>query len=115
VNQIKAQLSGQIASTLKSQLDRSFSRNDDWFDPYIGLRARYNLSKALYLTSKADVGGFGVGSDITTEVSGAFGCQITRNIFSEVGYRYLYTDYDSNGLLYRVSTHGPELTLGLNF
>jgi hypothetical protein len=115
VNQIKAQLSGQIASTLKSQLDRSFSRNDDWFDPYIGLRARYNLSKAFYLTGKADVGGFGVGSDITTEVSGAFGCQITRNIFSEIGYRYLYTDYDSDGLLYRVSTHGPELTLGLNF
>jgi hypothetical protein len=115
VNQIKAQLSGQIASTLKSQLDRSFSRDDGWFDPYIGLRARYNLSKAFYLTGKADVGGFGVGSDITTEVSGAFGCQITRNIFSEIGYRYLYTDYDSDGLLYRVSTHGPELTLGLNF
>jgi hypothetical protein len=115
VNQIKAQLSGQIASTLKSQLDRSFSRNDDWFDPYLGLRARYNLSKAFYLTGKADVGGFGVGSDITTEVSGAFGCQVTRNIFSEIGYRYLYTDYNSDGLLYRVSTHGPELTLGLNF
>jgi hypothetical protein len=115
VNQIKTQLSGQIASTLKSQLDRSFDRTDDWFDPYIGLGARYNFSTAFYLTGKADVGGFGVGSDITTEVSGAFGCQITRNIFSEIGYRYLYTDYDSNGLLYRVSTHGPELTLGLNF
>jgi hypothetical protein len=115
VNQIKAQLSSQIATTLKSQLNHSFDRTDDWFDPYIGLRGRYSFSKAFYLTGKADVGGFGVGSDITTEVSGAFGCQITRNIFSEVGYRYLYTDYDSNGLLYRVSTHGPELTLGINF
>jgi hypothetical protein len=115
VNQVKAQLSSQIATTLKSQLNHSFDRTDDWFDPYIGLRARYSFSKTFYLTGKADVGGFGVGSDITAEVSGAFGCQITRNIFSEVGYRYLYTDYDSNGLLYRVSTHGPELTLGLNF
>jgi hypothetical protein len=115
VNQIKTQLSSQIANTLKGQLNRSFGRTDDWFDPYIGLRARYNFSKAFYLTGRADVGGFGIGSDITTEVSAAMGCHITRNIFSELGYRYLYTDYNSNGLLYRVSTHGPELTLGLNF
>jgi hypothetical protein len=77
---------------LKSQLDRSLDRTDDCFDPYIGLGARYNFSTAFYLTGKADVGGSGVGSDITTEVSGAFGCQITRNILSEIGYRYLYTD-----------------------
>jgi hypothetical protein len=115
VNQLKTQLSNQIATTLKSQLDTSFARTDDWFDPYIGLRARYNLSKAFYLTGKADVGGFGVGSDVTTQVSGALGCQITRNIFSEVGYRYLYIDYQQNDFLYRVSMQGAELTLGINF
>jgi hypothetical protein len=115
VNQIKAQLSSQIASTLKSQLNRSFERIDDWFDPWMGLRARYNFTKAFYVTGYADVGGFGIGADITTQVSGAFGCQITRNIFSEIGYRYLYDDYDSNGFLYRVSIYGPELTLGVNF
>jgi hypothetical protein len=68
VNQIKAQLSSQIASTLKSQLSRSFERTDDWFDPWIGLRARYNFNKAFYVTGYADVGGFGIGTDITTQV-----------------------------------------------
>ncbi|HYZ73774.1 MAG TPA: hypothetical protein VE641_11890 [Chthoniobacterales bacterium] len=115
VNQIKAQLSDQIATTLKGQLNRSFARTDDWFDPYIGVRARYNLSNAFYLTTKADVGGFGIGSDVTTQVSAGLGCQITRNVFSEVSFRYLYDDYDSGGLIYRVSTYGPELTLGLTF
>jgi hypothetical protein len=115
VNQIKANLSNQIATTIKNQLNRPFARTDEWFDPYIGLRAQYNLTKALYLTAKADVGGFGVGSDITTQISAGFGCQVTRNIFSEIAFRYLYTDYDSGGLLYRVSTYGPELTLGLRF
>jgi hypothetical protein len=115
VNQIKTQLSDQIATTLKAQLNRSFARTDDWFDPYIGVGARYNLSNAFYLTTKADVGGFGIGADVTTEVSAGLGCQITRNIFSEVSFRYLYDDYDSGGLLYRVSTYGPELTLGLKF
>jgi hypothetical protein len=115
VSQIEAQLSNQIATTIKTQLNRPFARTDDWFDPYIGLRAQYNLTKAFYVTAKADVGGFGVGSDVTAQISTVFGCQVTRNIFSEVGFRYLYTDYDSNGLLYRVSTYGPELTLGLKF
>ena len=94
VNQIKTQLSNQIATTLKGQLNRSFARTDDWFDPYIGVRARYNLSNAFYLTTKADVGGFGIGADVTTQVSAGLGCQITRNIFSEVSFRYLYDDYD---------------------
>ena len=115
VNQIKTQLSNQIATTLKGQLNRSFARTDDWFDPYIGLRARYNLSNAFYLTTKADVGGFGIGSDVTTQVSAALGCQVTRNLYSEVGFRYLYDDYNSGGLLYRVSMYGPELTFGLKF
>ena len=45
----------------------------------------------------------------------SFGCQITRNIYSEIGFRYLYVDYDNNNLLYRVSTYGPEFTLGIKF
>jgi hypothetical protein len=115
ISQLQAQLSNQIATTLKTQLNTSFARTDDWFDPYIGLRGQYNLSKAFYLTAKADVGGFGVGSDITTQVSAGIGCQITRNIFSEVTFAYLYDDYDSGGLIYRVSQYGPELSLGLKF
>jgi hypothetical protein len=115
INQLQAQLSNQIATTLKTQLNTSFARTDDWFDPYIGLRGQYNLSKAFYLTAKVDVGGFGVGSDITTQVSAGIGCQITRNIFSEVVFAYLYDDYDSGGLIYRVSEYGPELSLGLKF
>jgi hypothetical protein len=115
VNQIKTQLSNQIGTTLIGVLNRSFARTDDWFDPYIGVRGRYNLSNAFYLTTKADVGGFGIGADVTTEVSASLGCQITRNIFSEVGFRYLYNDYDSGGLICRVSMYGPELTVGLKF
>ncbi len=53
--------------------------------PLIGLRGRYNLSKAFYLTAETDVGGFGIGSDIAVDAYAALGCQITRNIFSAVG------------------------------
>jgi hypothetical protein len=115
VNQLKAQLSNQVADTVTSQLNRSFSFYDDWFDPVIGLRGRLNLSKAFYLTAESDVGGFGIGSDIAVQAYAALGCHITRNIFSEVGYRYLYDDFRDGNFLYQLSLHGAQITVGLTF
>jgi len=117
VNQLKAQISGQIASFVTGQLNRGYSFYDSWADPVIGLRGRINLTKAFYLTAETDVGGFGIGSDIAVQAYAALGCQVTRNIFSEVGYRYLYDDFrdESVGLLYQLSTHGAQITVGLRF
>ena len=67
VNQLKAQLTNQVANRVTSQLNRSFSFYDDWFDPVVGLRGRFNLNKAFYLTAESDVGGFGIGSDIAVQ------------------------------------------------
>jgi hypothetical protein len=55
VNQLKAQIASQVANSLTSQLNRSFSFYDSWTDPVIGLRGRLNLSKAFYLTAESDV------------------------------------------------------------
>ena len=115
VNQLKAQLTNQVANRLTSELNRSFSFYDDWFDPLVGLRGRFNLSKAFYLTAESDVGGFGIGSDIAVQAYAALGCQITRNIFSEVGYRYLYDDFRDTNFLYQLSLHGAQITVGINF
>jgi hypothetical protein len=115
VNQLKAQLTNQVANRVTSQLNRSFSFYDDWFDPVIGLRGRFNLNKAFYLTAESDVGGFGIGSDIAFQEYAALGCQITRNIFSEVGYRYLYDDFRDTNFLYQLSLHGAQITVGINF
>ncbi|MFZ0505795.1 MAG: autotransporter outer membrane beta-barrel domain-containing protein, partial [Chthoniobacterales bacterium] len=117
-NQLKTQLATQIASTITRNLNRSFSFYDGWFDPLIGLRGRYNLNKAFYLTAEFDVGGFGVGSDIAVEAYGALGCNVTRNIHTEIGYRYLYDDYrdeGANDFLYQSSVHGVQITTMLTF
>jgi len=66
----------------------------------IGLRGRLNLTKAIYLTAETDVGGFGIGSDIAVGAYAALGCQLTRIIFSEVGYRYLYDDFRDESVGY---------------
>jgi hypothetical protein len=115
VDQLKAQLTNQVASRVTSQLNRSFSFYDEWFDPVIGLRGRFNLNKAFYLTAESDVGGFGIGSDVALQEYAALGCQITRNIFSEIGYRYLYDDFRDTNFLYQLSLHGAQITVGLTF
>ena len=118
VSQLKMQLAGQIASTLTSQLNRSLSFYDDWFDPVIGLRGRLNLSKAFYLTAETDIGGFGIGSDVAWEGYAAVGCDITRNIYSEVGYRAIYDEFRDEGahnFLYQLWLQGLQITVGLKF
>ncbi|MBV9672562.1 MAG: hypothetical protein JO076_07025 [Verrucomicrobia bacterium] len=115
VSLLKAQLSSQVATRVTGELNRSFSFYDSWADPLIGLRGRFKLSKAFYLTAESDVGGFGIGSDVAVQAYAALGCQITRNIFSEVGYRYLYDDFRDNNFLYQLSLHGAQITIGLLF
>jgi len=118
VNELKAQLSNRVANSVTSQLNRSFSFYDSWTDPLLGLRGRLNLSKAFYLTAETDVGGFGIGSDIAVDAYAALGCQITRYIYSEVGYRYYYDDFrdqSANDFLYQMALHGAQLTVGITF
>jgi hypothetical protein len=118
VVQLKAQLTSQLTNTLTGQLNRSLSFYDDWFDPLIGVRGRLNLSKAFYLTAETDVGGFGIGSDFAWQGYAALGCQITRIVYSEVGYRALYDDFrdeSANGFLYQLWMYGAQITVGLKF
>ena len=105
----------KIAEILNRELNRTFSLTERWVDPYIGIGGRYQLTKAFYLTGKVDVGGFDVGSIVTVQAYGGLGCHITRSIYSELGFRYLYDDYDSGGFLYKTSTYGPQITTGITF
>ncbi len=115
VDAIKQALSQSIASRLESTLNQSFSRVDDWCDPFIGLRGRLNLSRSWYFSTKGDFGGLGVGSQEAWQVEAALGWQISRNLFVEAGYRGLGMNYNSNGFKYDVIEYGPQVTIGFRF
>lgn len=110
-----AERRAKIERLLHDALGRTVSRTDDWWDPYIGLRARYNLNDKFYTTGKADIGGFGVGCDITWTAEVALGWKLSERGYSEIGYRALSVDYDKDGLVLDTLTHGPQLTLGISF
>src|SRR5206468_7971735 len=67
----------RITKILKKQLNGGHGLTEYWTDPYLGIGGRYKLSKPFYLTGKVDVGGFGVGSDVSVQAYGALGCHVT--------------------------------------
>jgi hypothetical protein len=43
------------------------------------------------------------------------GCQISRNSFVEIGYRYLLVNYQQNDFTFNVTEQGAQVTVGVNF
>ena len=93
------------------------SRNKGWADPLIGFRAELPFNDKIDLTFNADIGGFGVGSDVTVNAWPQLGFRIGGRSKAMIGYRVIYVKYksDDGGLpfLYDVLTFGP--TAGLQF
>lgn len=77
INAAKARNTQQLASRLNTRLNQSFSRDDYWFDPYVGLRGRYNFNKVFYTAVPGEIGGFDVGFDLMWEVESVIGINLT--------------------------------------
>jgi hypothetical protein len=115
VSATETRIANQLAVTLNTKLDQTLSRDDFWFDPYVGLRTRYNFSKAFYTAVRGEIGGFGVGADLMWEVEGVIWINKTRSIFTEVGYRALSSDFEDNNFRFDTVMHGPQITTGITF
>src|SRR6266576_3738226 len=115
VNEAKARIANQLAVRLNKSLSQTLSRDDYWFDPYVGLRARYNFNKVFYTAVRGEIGGFGVGADLMWEVETVVGINLTRSIFTEIGYRALGGNYENNGFRFDAVMHGPQITTGITF
>ena len=119
---------------IRKRLD--FSDSIDWVDPVIGLRGRVKIWKATKLFAEGDVGGFNANADTAFElrregrtirresvdstdwsyqVAGGLEIQLTRQIWTQVGWRYMKYDFKKNGFTDKNEMNGPFLQTGLNF
>jgi hypothetical protein len=109
----------RIHGSLEGSGPLSKSLNEDgsraWADPILGIQAQYQIFKPTAFVAKADVGGFGAASKLTYQFFAGAQTQITRNMYVSAGYRYLSTDYSSDGFAYKVAYQGPQITFGINF
>jgi hypothetical protein len=115
VNAAKARIANQLAVRLNKSLSQTLARDDFWFDPYVGLRTRYNFNKTYYTAVRGEIGGFGVGADLMWEVEGVLGINLTRSIFTEIGYRALGGNFEENDFRFETVMHGPQITTGIIF
>ena len=100
---------------LRARLPEHGSQDKNWVDPFLGFRARWNLTEAFYLTGRTDVGGFGVGSDLTWQASASAGYRIGDNWSVEAGYRWLDIDYSDNQFAMNLAERGMFFNVGYDF
>lgn len=86
-----------------------------WVDPFVGFRGRCQLWENWYLTGRGDIGGFGVSSDLTWNVYGAIGLDLTQKTSIELGYRYLQLDYQSGPVSIDAAMKGPFVGMRIEF
>ncbi|MEO5917297.1 MAG: hypothetical protein ABIS50_23910 [Luteolibacter sp.] len=115
VNNANKQLASALDAQITSALPTSASDNKQWVDPIVGFRAQYNINDQWYLAGNADIGGFGVSSDLTWSIEAAVGYNFTHRVSAELGYRYLYTDYSDGGFVYDVAMSGVYTGLNIKF
>jgi|GEM_PF-296020 len=98
---------------------RKASGTESWVDPTVGFAAHWAIDDKWFVNAIADIGGFGVGSELSSSGYLGVGYRWTPAISSAIGYRYLYEDYQnrSNGNNFRYDTtmHGPTVSLAWHF
>ena len=109
-------LAGPRIYSMKTSLDlegpnRSFSgsKTETWVDPVIAVRFDAALSENWSVRAYGDVGGFGIASDHTWQLSGAVDYRISRRWSLSAGWRHLDIDFDHNGFVFDAAMSGPIL------
>ena len=94
----------------------------DWVDPFVGAVTEIGLTDKLSFRVRGDVGGFGVGSDVTVHSVGLLGYKVRPFGLDgtlAAGYRALYQDYTDgsgrNKFTWNMTLHGPVLGLAITF
>jgi len=114
-NSAKQKLDSQLSKDIQNALPTHGAGSQWWIDPIVGLRGQINITRWLFLAAQGDVGGFGAGSQITWNTQATVGVNFTRNIFGELGYRYMYVDYNKNNFLYQMNSFGLFSSIGVKF
>jgi opacity protein-like surface antigen len=95
--------------------DLKVSGDTAWVDPVIGIGGKAHIWKPVSFWAKGDIGGFGAASDFVWQVQGGLEFQLTRSIWTDIGWRYIKNDYQSGGFTDKTALNGPYIETGFNF
>jgi hypothetical protein len=90
-----------------------------WYDPVIVTRLSTGINDKWLFQFRGDIGGFGVGSDLTWQLQGYAGYRFNKTFQLMAGYRVLSTDYqygdEPKEFIFDVKEFGPVIRFGFNF
>ena len=110
MERLERKLARELEDRITDAVPDSVGGSADWVDPYIGARVQHYINDRIYFAALADIGGFGVGSELTWNAGGGFGVDVTDRVAMEIFYRYMSIDYDDD-ILFDVDMSG--LFLGM--
>lgn len=96
-------------------LSRSYKESFGWVDPLIGARLFKRLNERLSLQAQADIGGFGVGANLTWSLLATVNYTFSDRFSAAFGYKVLDVDYDHDGHVFDTQMRGPVLGLTYRF
>jgi len=110
----------KVELSVPAQKSLKISGSENWIDPIVGAEYRGRIAKSnkWHYILHGDIGGFGVGSDLTWQAYGYVGYQPAKQWHIYGGIRYLSIDYDSDnsrGFFYDTNIGGPVLGVGYSF
>ena len=85
----------------------------DWVDPWIGTLGTVPLGGRWSGRFRGDIGGFGVGSELTWQAMALLRADFGRRVGIELGYRAISLSFREPDFEYDVTYHGPILRLAI--
>ncbi|MEQ1633481.1 MAG: hypothetical protein ABL997_13980, partial [Planctomycetota bacterium] len=73
----------------------SARRSETFFDPTTGVRVTVPLGEGFHFRALGDIGGFGVGTDLSYQVLATLGVELSESCLLGVGWRHLGIDFDA--------------------
>ncbi|MFM7348983.1 MAG: hypothetical protein ACKO01_05775 [Erythrobacter sp.] len=84
-------------------------------DPVIATRINAQVAPRVSALLQGDIGGFGVGSDFTYQVTGTLNYRLSDRFFLSAGWRHLHLDYADDGTRFEGSQTGPIIGITHRF
>jgi hypothetical protein len=93
----------------------ALGRGEEFVDPVAAIRINSRIAPALSVIAYGDVGGFGIGSDLTWQGVATLNYRAASKVTLSAGYRHLWLDRQSNGASFQGSMSGPLVGATLAF
>jgi hypothetical protein len=84
-----------------------------WLDPLVGVRYERAFNDRWSMNLRGDIGGFGVSSDLATNIAATVGLRMTQATTLRFGYRVLQMDFEDDGFVLDAIVQG--YTIGVSF